>query len=72
MKEEEDVCMQVDKLLDNSPAENTEKVALSPLTWINPASDTVNAHNSGLPNAEESSREQSHAERSNQKDGVSA
>lgn len=66
-RKEADVCMQSDPLLANSPAENTEKVPLSPLTWINPASETANVPHSGNPNVEESSREPSNLERGEQK-----
>lgn len=66
-KKEDDVCMQSDPVLVGSPAENTEKVPLSPLTWINPASETANAPHSGNPHVEESSREPSNLARGEQK-----
>ena len=60
-------------MIAGSPAETTDKVQpLSPLTWINPASETVNAPNSGQLNVEESSREPSNMERDDQKDLASA
>ena len=67
LEQEDDVCMQDEKPIDSSPAEMMEKVPLSPLTWINPASDTANAQHSGHLNAEESSRDTSNLEREHQK-----
>ena len=43
----EDVCMQDEKPIDSSPAENNEKGPQSPLTLASPGSDSVNAQNSG-------------------------
>lgn len=71
-KKDDDICMQDQQLIDSSPAENTEKGPLSPLTWINPASDAANAPNSGHLNVEESSGERSNLERGDQKDQASA
>ena len=61
--------MQEDKLIGNnhSPVENMEKVHLSPLTWINPASDTANAQNSGHLHVEDNSRDASNMERVDEK-----
>lgn len=60
--------MQSDPVLASSPAEITEKVPLSPLTWINPASETANVPHSGNLHVEEqSSREPSNLERGEQK-----
>lgn len=67
-KEDNDVCMQDSgKLGDSSPAEIMDKGPHSPLTWINPASDTANAQNSGHNQDDSSSREPSNIERVDQK-----
>ena len=62
--------MNDEQLVTSSPAENIEKVALSPVTWINPGSDSVKAPNCGHPNVDASSHEASNAERCEMKSSM--
>lgn len=55
--------MNDEQLVSGSPAEIIEKTALSPVTWMNPGSESAKAPNSGHPYVEASSHEPSNGDR---------